>query len=116
MFDPPRPHHHYPEIIRTPSLPMKKILTVSPAYINTSAKDNIISSTSGGNTNSLCPEPCTILKDLRISNLRVIFAHININSLRNKFEMISYLVNGNVDILLISPYSSLQYLHEMYVV
>ena len=48
-------------------------------------------------------EPYSTLKDLRIKYYnRVIFAHININSIRNKFGMISDLVTGNIDILLIS--------------
>ena len=44
-----------------------------------------------------------ILKDLRIKNAnRVIFAHLNINSIRNKLEMLSGLVGGKIDILVIS--------------
>ena len=45
----------------------------------------------------------TILKNLRLkNNNRIIFGHININSIRNKFDMISDLVKGSIDILLIS--------------
>ena len=43
------------------------------------------------------------LRVLRSINAnRVIIAHININSIRNKFEMLSTLVMGKIDILLIS--------------
>ena len=47
--------------------------------------------------------PDTILNELRVKNLnRIIVGHININSIRNKFEMLSTLVCDKVDILLIS--------------
>ena len=43
------------------------------------------------------------LNSLKINNLnRVIFSHININSLRNKFEDLKEIVKGKVDILLVS--------------
>ena len=43
------------------------------------------------------------LHSLRKSNLhRVIFAQININSLRNKFDLLINSINGNIDILMIS--------------
>ena len=32
---------------------------------------------------------------------KLVIAHININSLRNKFELLTEKINGNVDILLI---------------
>ena len=45
----------------------------------------------------------SILNNLRVSNInRVIFAHININSIRNKCAMLADMVAGRVDILLIS--------------
>ena len=43
------------------------------------------------------------LSNLRSKNSdRVIIAHLNINSIRNKFEMISELIIGNIDIILLS--------------
>ena len=43
------------------------------------------------------------LSDLRIKNLhRVCIGHININFIRNKFEMLSAVVASNIDILMIS--------------
>ena len=43
------------------------------------------------------------LKQLKSKNVnRLIFAHININSIRNKFEMLVDGISGNVDVLLIS--------------
>ena len=45
----------------------------------------------------------TALKELRLKNLnRVIVAHLNINSIRNKIDMLADLISGKVDILLIS--------------
>ena len=32
----------------------------------------------------------------------MVTGHLNINSIRNKFELLSYLIGGKVDILLIS--------------
>ena len=43
------------------------------------------------------------LKSLRKDNLnKLIFAHLNINSIRNKFGLLSEQIRGNVDILMIS--------------
>jgi exonuclease III len=48
-------------------------------------------------------DPCTILKNLKLANInRPIFAHININSLRNKFDSLKTIIKDNVDILVIS--------------
>ena len=42
------------------------------------------------------------LKDIRISNLnKLIFGHLNINSLRNKFDLFSEQVKGSIDILML---------------
>ena len=44
----------------------------------------------------------TKLRDLRIENIgNIIIAHLNINSLRNKFDFLAEIVCGNVDILII---------------
>ena len=43
------------------------------------------------------------LKDIRISNTnKLIFGHLNINSLRNKFVLFSEQVKGSIDTLMIS--------------
>ena len=45
----------------------------------------------------------TILSKLRLKNInRIIFAHININSIRNKFHLLTSNLNGKIDILMIS--------------
>ena len=45
----------------------------------------------------------TKLKDIRITNLnRIVISHININSIRNKFELLAEAVMGNVDILMVT--------------
>ena len=41
--------------------------------------------------------------DLRLKNVkRIIFAHININSIRNKFHLLTSEINDKIDILMIS--------------
>ena len=45
----------------------------------------------------------SVLKVLRSHNSNeLIFAHININSSRNKFEFLSTQVKGNIDVLMVS--------------
>ena len=47
-----------------------------------------------------------VLKSVRRKNTRrIIFAHLNINSLRNKFDALVDQIKGNVDILVISDTS-----------
>ena len=48
-------------------------------------------------------DPLQILKKLKISNLnRLVIGHLNINSLRNKFESLKLLLKGNIDILIVT--------------
>ena len=48
-------------------------------------------------------DPLLILKKLKISNLnRLIIGHLNINSLRYKFESLKLLIKGNLDIIVIT--------------
>ena len=43
------------------------------------------------------------LKSLRIRNLsKIVLGHLNINSIRNKFNFLAHQVKGNIDILMIS--------------
>ena len=43
------------------------------------------------------------MENIRRKNInRLIFAQLNINSLRNKFESLQHIINKNVDVLLIS--------------
>ena len=45
----------------------------------------------------------TKLKEIRITNLnRIFISRININSIRNKFELLAEAVMGNVDILMVT--------------
>ena len=47
--------------------------------------------------------PFSSLKSVRRKNLsRIIFAHLNINSLRSKFDTLVHQIKGNVDVLVIS--------------
>ena len=45
----------------------------------------------------------TKLKDIKIANLnRIVISHININSIKNKFELLAEAVMENVDILMVT--------------
>ena len=47
--------------------------------------------------------PRTILKNIKSDNAnKIIIGHLNINSIRNKFECLKYMIDKNVDLLLIS--------------
>ena len=57
----------------------------------------------GIHTENSVSDPYSTLKDLRCKNPnRVIFAHLNINSIRNKFDILRDMVTKNIDILFIS--------------
>ena len=48
-------------------------------------------------------DPNLVLRDLRKKNAdRLIIGHLNINSIRNKFEALKFLIKGKVDILIVS--------------
>ena len=48
-------------------------------------------------------DPITRLSTIRVKNKRgLIMAHLNINSIRNKFGDLKFLISNNVDILVIS--------------
>ena len=51
-------------------------------------------------------DECNItLKTIRSDNVnKLIFAHLNINSIRNKFEFLAMLVKGEIDILIYDRY------------
>ena len=49
------------------------------------------------------PDTTHVLNNIKLENAnRLVIAHLNINSLRNKFEALKYIIKGNVDILVIS--------------
>ena len=55
------------------------------------------------NVNQKVTQDNRVLKSLRCNNLnKLVFAHLNINSIRNKFEIPSEQVRGNVDVLMVS--------------
>ena len=66
----------------------------------------LYASSSSSFTNSNCTEqndPQSFLEDIRINKInRVIIGKLNINTLRNKFEQISTMINGNISVLMIS--------------
>ena len=49
------------------------------------------------------PSQVDILQKIKLSNInRLVIGHLNINSLRNKFESLKMLIMGNIDILVIT--------------
>ena len=54
-------------------------------------------------TNNDEDSPLSILQNLRLKNVdKIIIGHININSIRNKIDMLADLIRGRLDVLLIS--------------
>ena len=48
-------------------------------------------------------DPSIILKNLKIKNInRLIIGHLNINSVRGKFESLKTIIQGNIDVLIIT--------------
>ena len=48
-------------------------------------------------------DPSIILKKLKIKNInRLIIGHLNINSVRGKFESLKTIIQGNIDVLIIT--------------
>ena len=79
------------------------ILNPSASIFKPKVYGNINTINVGNNDESVESSSYAILKDLRLkNNNRIIFAHLNINSIRNKFHMVTDLIKGRIDILLIS--------------
>ena len=52
-------------------------------------------------------EPFNTLRNIRLSSInQLIIGQLNINSLRNKFEALEYIVSGNLDILVVTESKS----------
>ena len=65
-------------------------------------RDDIVSEDESNVYNDYTPDPKQIFKNIRDSNFnKLTFGHLNINSLRNKFDQLTELVKGFIDILLI---------------
>ena len=68
-------------------------------------EDNILMSSHSPNKilNNTFSDSNEVLKNIKLSNInRIVVAHLNINSLRNKFELLKLFVMNNIDILLIT--------------
>ena len=66
-------------------------------------RDDTVSENKSNVYNDYTPDPKQILKNIRNSNVnKLTFGHLNINSLRNKFDQLTEMVKGFVDIFLIS--------------
>ena len=48
--------------------------------------------------NTDCYLKCTLKTFCNKNVDKIIFAHLNINSIRNKFDQLSDMVNGNIDV------------------
>ena len=47
--------------------------------------------------------PRDFLKNMKLANAnKIVIGHLNINSIRNKFDCFKYLIDGNIDIILLS--------------
>ena len=56
-----------------------------------------------GNIDGERDSPYSILQNLRVKNVdKILFGHININSVRNKFDLLADLIKDQIDIILIS--------------
>ena len=54
-------------------------------------------------SDSEVPNSSEILKKVKLNNVnRLVIGHININSLRNKYEYLKTQIKGNIDILVIT--------------
>ena len=63
--------------------------------------ENVTSSPEEMSSDNVLPH--TVLQNLRLKNVdKIIIAHININSIRNKIHLLAEMITGRVDILLIS--------------
>ena len=48
-------------------------------------------------------DPFIILRDIKLKNVnRLVISHLNINSIRNKFEPLKNIIKGNLDILVLT--------------
>ena len=65
-------------------------------------RDDTVSEDESNVYNDYTPDPKQILKNIRNCNVKLTFGHLNINSLRNKFDHLTEMVKGFVDIFLIS--------------
>ena len=66
-------------------------------------RDDTVSEDESNVYNDYTPDPKQILKNIRNSNVnKLTFGHLNINSLRNKFDQLTEIVKGFVDIFLTS--------------
>ena len=80
----------------------------TPDILPSSKSPEIVGSSDMKNYPSIIGEiepiaPINVLKDIKLSNvIRLIIGQLNINSLRNKFETLKYLIKGNLDILIIT--------------
>ena len=53
--------------------------------------------------NTIEKSPLSVLRDLRVNNPnRIIIGQLNINSIRNKFEELTYIIENAIDIFLVS--------------
>ena len=87
-------------ILRNRDKEMQKLDQISPTRISPviSSARRVIP-----NNDSFVDEPFSILKKLRTNNVnRIIVGHLNINSLRYKFEELKDIVKSNVDIIILS--------------
>ena len=86
------------------SISSNSMITLARSLRSTNMhSEDINTSETFGKSRHVYEEPYSILKKLRMKNIhKIVIGHLNINSIRNKIEMVSYLITGNIDIFLIT--------------
>ena len=72
-------------------------------YSNSNNSEHSGTALNFGNLNLVNDDPHSILKEIRLKNVhKIVIGHLNINSIRNKIDMVSDLIIGKIDIFLIT--------------
>ena len=72
-------------------------------YPNSDNSENFSTVQNVETSNIVTEDPYTVLKDIRMKNIhKIVIGHLNVNSIRNKIDVVSDLIIGNIDIFLIT--------------
>ena len=76
------------------------ILAVLGIFKTQHGSQQLLSSEINGFTNNFSEKTLRLIRQENLN--RIIIAHLNINSIRNKFDLLANQITGNVDVLVIS--------------
>ena len=77
------------------------ILSIFVIYDNCMVNESLDDSLKEFDTSEISPKE--MIKEIKLKNAnKIVIGHLNINSLRNKFECLKYLIGENIDIFLVS--------------